>query len=200
MKEKILILVKTYPTPSKSYVETVCTAGVKEDGSWVRIFPVPYRFNYEKYKEMKKYRWVTCNLYKSEKDSRPESYHLDGFDFEFKEMLSSKNAWEARRRAILKKVKIFTRKEDLLLAAKKNMATLAVFKPTHVEIVCRKAKNYDNAIKKSAKYIQGDLFISNEWNTDFKYAEPLPYEFQYRVTDDAGNIAVYKILESLPSV
>jgi hypothetical protein len=31
MKKKILIAVKTYPNPSKSYNETVCTAGLDED-------------------------------------------------------------------------------------------------------------------------------------------------------------------------
>lgn len=34
-KERILITVKTYPTLSRTYGETVCTAGVREDGSWI---------------------------------------------------------------------------------------------------------------------------------------------------------------------
>ena len=42
-REKILILVKTYPNRSNKYIETVCTAGIREDGSWVRIFPVQFR-------------------------------------------------------------------------------------------------------------------------------------------------------------
>jgi hypothetical protein len=36
-KEKVLITVKTYPTYSKSYDELVCTAGFKEDGSFIRM-------------------------------------------------------------------------------------------------------------------------------------------------------------------
>lgn len=39
-EEKILVTVKTYPTLSRKYGETVCTAGVREDGSWVRLYPV----------------------------------------------------------------------------------------------------------------------------------------------------------------
>jgi hypothetical protein len=42
-KERVLITVKTYPTLSQSYVELVCTAGIRQDGSWVRIYPVPFR-------------------------------------------------------------------------------------------------------------------------------------------------------------
>lgn len=40
-RERILITVKTYPTLSASYGELVCTAGLREDGSWIRIYPVP---------------------------------------------------------------------------------------------------------------------------------------------------------------
>ncbi|MYF20247.1 MAG: hypothetical protein F4218_06430 [Synechococcus sp. SB0677_bin_5] len=32
--------VKTYPTLSQKYGETVCTAGVREDGSWMRLYPL----------------------------------------------------------------------------------------------------------------------------------------------------------------
>ncbi len=31
-KQRVLITVKTYPTLSRKYGETVCTAGVREDG------------------------------------------------------------------------------------------------------------------------------------------------------------------------
>ncbi|MDD3690961.1 MAG: hypothetical protein PHO77_02630 [Bacteroidales bacterium] len=41
--KKVLISVKTYPTLSTKYDELVCTAGFLEDGSWIRIFPVPFR-------------------------------------------------------------------------------------------------------------------------------------------------------------
>ena len=33
MTEKILILVKTYPTFSQTYFELVCTAGINEKGA-----------------------------------------------------------------------------------------------------------------------------------------------------------------------
>jgi len=32
-RERILITVKTYPTLSRKHGETVCTAGIREDGS-----------------------------------------------------------------------------------------------------------------------------------------------------------------------
>lgn len=41
---KILLAVTTYPQPSRSYDELVCTAGLLEDGTWVRLYPVPLSF------------------------------------------------------------------------------------------------------------------------------------------------------------
>ena len=55
--ERILITVKTYPTLSRKHGETVCTAGIREDGTWVGLYPVPFR----RLGEMEQYRkfdWV----------------------------------------------------------------------------------------------------------------------------------------------
>jgi hypothetical protein len=41
--EKILITVKTYPTLSRKHGELVCTAGLRINGTWMRIYPVPFR-------------------------------------------------------------------------------------------------------------------------------------------------------------
>ena len=42
-KKRIYIIVKTYPTISDKYSELVCTAGVLEDVSWIRLYPIPFR-------------------------------------------------------------------------------------------------------------------------------------------------------------
>ncbi|MFH1526336.1 MAG: hypothetical protein ABIG69_06745 [Bacteroidota bacterium] len=41
--KRILIAVKTYPTISKRYDELVCTAGFLADGTWIRLYPIPFR-------------------------------------------------------------------------------------------------------------------------------------------------------------
>jgi hypothetical protein len=40
---KVLITVKTYPAISQKYDELVCTAGFREDGTWIRVYPIPFR-------------------------------------------------------------------------------------------------------------------------------------------------------------
>jgi hypothetical protein len=70
---RVLITVKTYPTLSSKYDELVCTAGFREDGTWIRIYPVPFRK--KAYTEQyKKYDWIEIDLVKNRKDFRPESY------------------------------------------------------------------------------------------------------------------------------
>jgi len=42
-KREILLVVKTYPSRSKKYGNTVCTAGILEDtNEWVRLYPIRY--------------------------------------------------------------------------------------------------------------------------------------------------------------
>ena len=38
-EKKLLIVVRTYPVPSRKGVEVTCTAGITENGQWIRIFP-----------------------------------------------------------------------------------------------------------------------------------------------------------------
>jgi hypothetical protein len=41
--ERILILAKTYPSPSAKHTETSCVAGINEAGEPRRLYPVPFR-------------------------------------------------------------------------------------------------------------------------------------------------------------
>src|SRR5665213_640522 len=71
-KERVLITVKTYPTLSRKYGETVCTAGVREDGSWVGIYPVPFR-RLDETEQYRKFDWVECRLIRNQKRPSPRN-------------------------------------------------------------------------------------------------------------------------------
>ena len=58
---KVLITVMTYPHPSKKYQETVCTAGITEDGKWVRLYPIDYRYR-PKHQKFRKWQWIELAL------------------------------------------------------------------------------------------------------------------------------------------
>ena len=68
---KVLITVKTYPTLSAKYDELVCTAGFREDGTWIRIYPVPFRKK-AYHEQYKKYDWIEVDLVKNDGDFRPK--------------------------------------------------------------------------------------------------------------------------------
>ena len=130
---KVLITVKTYPTLSTKYDELVCTAGFLEDGSWVRVYPIPFRkLDYEK--RYSKYDWVEINLVKNSSDFRPESHKPWSIETAFNVVghFDTNNSWQQRKDIVLKK--IYTNLTKLITEAKdKKIATsLATFKPTEI--------------------------------------------------------------------
>lgn len=196
-KEKVLILVKTYPHRSNKYIETVCTAGIREDGSWVRLFPIPYRL-YTNDKQYGKYQWIECSCYKAN-DPRPESCHLDiDQRLVLCDKIGTQDNWEFRRRAVLDKVKVFTKISELRQLVNSNEGSLAVFHPMSLKLKCEKASMDESREAKgsvSHEIIQSDLFHEKEWRIDFKRVEPIPYDFKYEVIDAEGKKATHKILD-----
>ncbi len=58
---RLLVTVRTYPTLSRKYGELVCTAGLTEDGNWMRIYPVPFR-RLADYKQFQKYSVIEMDV------------------------------------------------------------------------------------------------------------------------------------------
>lgn len=131
---KVLIAVKTYPAISKKYEELVCTAGFREDGNWIRIYPIQFRKKpYEE--QYSKYEWIELDLVKNTSDARPESYRPFSHNTPIKvigKIAPDGNAWTERRKFVLNKV--YTNLTLLVSEAKnKDICTsLAVFKPTKI--------------------------------------------------------------------
>ncbi len=156
---KVLIAVKTYPTLSAKYDELVCTAGFKEDGSWIRIYPVPFRK--KGYSEQyKKYDWIEVDLVKNESDFRPESFRPFSHASEIKIVghLDTKDNWLNRKEVALGK--IYYNLSELIDESKdKNLCTsLAVFKPTEILDFTAELVDRDWDKDKLAKLNQLNLF------------------------------------------
>ena len=131
-KQRILIVVKTYPTLSRKYGETVCTAGIREDGSWVRMYPVPFRRLNEE-QQYSKYDWVECHLTRNSSDPRPETYRPnDPRELVPAGHIGTAYEWRERRRILLTTAKVYHRLDELIAEAKANLTSLAVFKPAKV--------------------------------------------------------------------
>ena len=133
-REKVLITVKTYPSISEKYDELVCTAGFREDDTWIRIYPVQFRK--KSYNEQySKYQWIEIDLVKNTSDFRKESYRPVSHDTKIKIIGKVKpdgDDWKERRKIVLNKV--YSNLKTLFAEAKnKEIGTsLAVFKPTKI--------------------------------------------------------------------
>lgn len=99
--KRALIVVRTYPVPDESGVESSCTAAITDKGEWLRLFPVAWRL-LPKSQRFRKYQWVDLPIIKATSDTRPESHHLrqDGISIVSAE-LSTANAWQARKDIVL---------------------------------------------------------------------------------------------------
>lgn len=98
--KRVLITVKTYPTPAWKGGEVVCTAGITDEREWIRLFPVPYRL-LDGDKKFSKYQWIEASVTKPTTDARPESYHVDIGSIRVLGEVKSANRWEARKAVIL---------------------------------------------------------------------------------------------------
>ena len=113
-RERIHITVKTYPTLSLSYGETVCTAGVREDGSWVRLYPVPFR-RLDQEGRYKKYDWIECDIIRRTDDFRSESHSPTNFaQLRPVGHMGTENLWRERREFVTGKCDVFDDMDELI--------------------------------------------------------------------------------------
>jgi hypothetical protein len=192
-RRRIFITVKTYPTLSEKYDELVCTAGICEDGSWIRLYPLPFR-KLEHEQKYKKWQWIEVDIERRTQDIRPESFRVLNLDnLKIIPAKSSKVDWNERKQIIFKTEKVFAKKAEIINLTKTNPPgrTLLVFKPKKfikfytVPTERDWPKEKLDLIKEKAKQLT--LFQTpDEVIKEFNVVSKLPYEFRYIFTDDEG--------------
>lgn len=189
-KKKVLITVTTYPLPSRSYDELVCTAGFLETGEWIRIYPVPLKFLNGLREDGKiksfKYNWIELNLKRRIDDFRPESHSPSNYDFKdllIHQRIDTKGNWRLRKEICLRNV--YTNLTTLIEHSKApSNVSLATFKPTR--ITGFEIEDDEREWKEEWKELrkQGDLFDLDK-NPEILIPK-LPYKFFYRFEDETG--------------
>lgn len=201
-KKKILVLAKTYPSPSAKYIETSCVAGISDDGKMHRIYPVPFRL-IEQGSQFKKWQWIEARMQKNPKDHRPESHRIFVDTIECDEdTLSTKNNWEARWEWI-EKIPTFTsfyEVEQQRLAGKISLALLKPKKILGLEV--KPARNNEWTDEEKAKLLQdqmqGNLFNEIEEERHIKELKKIPFDFYYKYicdTPDGEVESIHKIVD-----
>jgi hypothetical protein len=194
---KVLLTVTTYPLPSTSYDELVCTAGLLEDGTWIRIYPIPLGF-LSKLKrngilQPTKYSWIELDLKKRSDDFRPESH--SPADYEFKDLvvgehLGTADAWAERKKYCLKNV--YTNLTTLIQDSKKpGFKSLATFKPTKITgfFIEKTDEDWNPIYKELEKQIDMFKVAENSSREERKKIMKVPFKFFYRFEDEDGKVS-----------
>jgi len=123
--KKILVTVKAYPNPSKNYLETVCIAGITEEGQWIRLYPIAYRhMPYDRW--FKKYQWIEVAVKPYEKDFRIDSYRPDERSIRLGKWLPPGN-WKERKQVVLPTASQSL--EEIVKRYQEKRVSLGIFKP-----------------------------------------------------------------------
>ncbi|RIY38733.1 hypothetical protein [Neopusillimonas maritima] len=186
--ERILILAKTYPSPSAQYVETSCVAGISQDGSMRRLYPVPFRM-IEEDLQFKKWQWIDVRVEKASKDHRPESHKLYVDTITCGARIDPKAEWGSRREW-LDKIPAFDSFDAIEAERLSGGLSLALLRPKSLSgLEITKARNPDWTDDEKEKLMreqtQGDLFSEAEAQRQIKGLRKVPFDFYYRYVCDS---------------
>lgn len=188
-REKIFLTVITYPQPSITYEENFCTAGFREDGSMIRIYPI----SFSRYRDLHKYTYIELSFKKRAKgDFRPESFtpvDIKLNDMKLLHKVTANNNWEERKKICLKNV-YYDFQKLINDSRKPNNISLAVFKPK--EIVDFKIEEDERDWKLSKKMYQLKLFEKNKTGIQI---EKIPYKFKYIFKDEKNRTHKLQIID-----
>jgi len=175
IKKRVLITVRTYPVPSAKSIEASCTAGITDNGQWIRLFPVPYRFMDED-RRFKKWQWIDVETIKAGNDPRPESFKINPDSITVGESVGTKDGWQQRRK-LLESLRRSSMCRIYREHAEHGEPTLGFFRPFKIKrLLIEPAEQTQWTESQSATLRQqGTLFQK----APEQILEKLPLDFRY---------------------
>lgn len=186
--EQILILAKTYPSPSAQYAETSCIAGINRDGQMRRLYPVPFRLLQDNQK-FKKWQWIEARVEKSSNDLRPESHKLYVDTITCIGEVKPQKGW-ADRMVWLDRIPSFDCFDDIAKATEtEHSLSLALLRPKAVlRLEITPARNPEWTPEEREKLLreqlQGSLFSEDDGRRRLKELRKMPFDFYYHYVCD----------------
>lgn len=180
--EKILILAKTYPSPSAQYCETSCVAGITREGEMRRLYPIPFRL-LEGNQHFSKWQWIEARTRKTKNDHRVESHRIDIDTLNCLETVGTEGRW-VKRRPWLDRMPTFRKFSDMKAWSDNTGGSLALLRPDSiVKLEINKARNESwteaEREKLTRSQQQGNLFNANEAASQVAQLEKIPFDFYY---------------------
>jgi len=149
----------------------VCTAGVLEDGSFIRLYPIDYR--YRPYGEwFAKYQWIELEAERNPKDPRQESFRpVHGTSIRLGEKVSTRNNWAERKRYVLAKG---AQTMCALQAVPQTQCSLGIVQPSGVSGLKMEPADREWKPRWESLFRQLNLIGPQQ-----KPLEKIPYDFSY---------------------
>lgn len=209
-KRQVLMVVKTYPTPSQQYGELVCTAGIDiETGEWIRIYPYPFRQS-DTGSQFNKYDIIEVAIEPAfPTDPRPDSWKLFDINSVTKiDHLDTKHHWEKRMKLIRPTVvdSVESFKQSMLSPDKQTWGKSIL--PVQVKSGSAKFSSEERKgekanwtaeekakLEKILRKDQQGLFDSFEGKDYLTLLERIPYTFRLTFEDLTGTEYTYPILD-----
>ncbi|NQY77419.1 MAG: hypothetical protein HRT78_09880 [Halomonas sp.] len=174
----ILILCKTYPSPSARYRETSCVAGMNEDGTLIRLFPVPFRL-ISGDQQFSKWQWISAKIEKSRDDHRPESHKLKVGSIQLGNKVPSEGNW-VNRRHYLNQLPVFDSPVDLQKAHEDKGTSLGLVRVHKInDLSLNEHKNKDWTDEERAKLVSVQLSLLDGEQDEIEILEKIPVDFHY---------------------
>jgi hypothetical protein len=183
-KRRILIVVKTYPNPSKAHGETVCCAGVDMDtGRWVRVYPITFRQLAGR--QFAKYQIIECRARTPRSDKRPESVQvdLDSIQPIGEPLPAGDEGWRSRMSLLPRPDASL---ERIRAAQARDGTSLGMFRPKRIEkLLIEAAKPWTE--RQRSHLQQQRLGLGEEATRELTELKQIPWSFSYRFScDDAS--------------
>lgn len=171
LKERVIVLVKALPHAGKKHGETVCCAGVTEQGEWRRQFPIHFRRLRSKFS-----RWdiIEYEYRFPENDKRPESRRVQEDSIQVIRKIPPKE-----RAPFLASVVV----QSTEIAAARGQ-TLALIRPKKLQFKPKKKTLEELSAEQSAyrdAASQGSFF-----DKELAELQPCPYAFKFVYEDELG--------------
>jgi len=172
-KDKCIVLIKANPHLSSSHFETVCCAGVGEDGLWRRQYPVSFRI-LEDEQKFKRWSWIEYEYIEPKNDNRKESQKVQD-----KSIRVIGQAKQRTKESALQRLTFHSFKKP-----EENEDSLTLIRPSKSEFYW-KERTQDDLTRTAKKHAA----VTDQMSLFYKDAEPLhqcPYSFHFRWTDEFG--------------
>lgn len=179
-KVRILILCKTYPSPSAKYAETSCVAGMDEAGNLIRLYPVPFRLITGD-QQFAKWQWIEALIERSPADRRPESHKI-GVDSICAGKTLPAGDWHERR-ALLDRLVVYESFDALEAARMDSNVTLGLIKPLRITALriqkSASEKWTPEEIEKLESLQRQPSLFEEQERASIRRLEKVPFDFHY---------------------